>query len=649
MPQYDSSSYPLVSTINQDDRVLFWQDAEGRNARVKFSNIAAFISSGGDQITISGLRAKVVSALSTGAASVVGGYYTLGDGGGGLFFYDATATDADNGGTIIEPNSGVGRWFRPATETYNVREFGALGDGSHNDTSAIQAAVDVVSVNNRGSVYIPSGKYKISATIELTATPDANIAIFGDGPNVSIINQTQVGSGGLDFSFKNTGIQQPYTCTIRDLGFESTVVAGTAIIVSYGDPASTSEHYYHGPLIENVGVRSNGSGYWSTGIDLESAWNAKITDCFISGSPFGGTWTSLIGSGIRLRRLCANTHILNNSINFWGTGVYYSAEGSAANNPNAEGLFCSNNSLVAIRRGVWIQGNSSASSPWMTGFQWNGGLIELRGGLAGIQLEACSQARVNGTYIIDGATGAGAIGVYMGTCTDVIISSNQVYALDFGVVTVGTCTFIEVADNAFRGGGAQVTFAVGCSESRSHGNIVNGAPRQEINNAAAIGSQTRIYQGQSYGFFAKKNAAQSIADSTATAVTWQTIVYDDLDYNLPGAHRFFNPATPTRIYVPPGVTRVRVTAGIRWHTSAVGNRSVKIRTPVVGSYYPANTNWASDSRPATTLSDCTLSTALIELDPNNGNYFEVVVDQTSGGALDIRNVEGTYVQMEVIG
>jgi len=92
MPQYDSSSYPLVSTINQDDRVLFWQDAEGRNARVKFSNIAAFISSGGDQITISGLRAKDVSALSTGAASVVGGYYTLGDGGGGLFFYDATAT-----------------------------------------------------------------------------------------------------------------------------------------------------------------------------------------------------------------------------------------------------------------------------------------------------------------------------------------------------------------------------------------------------------------------------------------------------------------------------------------------------------------------------------------------------------------------------
>lgn len=649
MPQYDSSSYPLVSTINQDDRVLFWQNAEGRNARVKFSNISAFIAAGGDQITISGLRGKDVSALSTGAALVVGGYYTLGDGGGGVFFYDSASTATDNGGTVIEPDSGVGRWLRPESDTYNVREFGALGDASHNDTSAIQAAVDAVSEAGRGGVYIPSGKYKISAAIEMADTPDANISFFGDGPNTSIIYQIQAGSNGLDLTFKNTGVQQPFTCTIKNLGFETNAIAGTAIVISYGNPASTSTHYNHGPLIENVGVRSDDTGYWATGIDLESAWNAKITDCSISGSPFGGTWTSLIGSGIRLRRLCANTHILNNSINFWYTGLYYSAEGSSASNANAEGIFCSNNSLVAIRRGVWIQGNASASSPWMTGFQWNGGLIELRGGLAGLQLEACSQARVNGAYIIDGATGAGAIGVYMGTCTDVIVSNNQVYALDFGVVTIGTCSFIEVSDNAFRGGGAQVTFAVGCSESRSSGNIVNGAPRQEINNAAAIGSQTRIYQGQSYGFFAKKNAAQSIPDSTATAVTWQTVVYDDLDYNLPGAYRFFNPATPSRIYVPPGVTRVRVTVGIRWDTSAVGNRSVKIRTPVAGSYYPANTNWASDSRTATTLSDCTVSTGLIELDPNNGNYFDVVVEQTSGGALNVRDVEGTYVQMEIIG
>ena len=652
MPQYDSSSFPLVGTVNQDDRVLFWQDAEGRNARVKFSNIAAFISSGGDQITISGLRAKDVSALSTGAASLVGGYYTLGDGGGGLFFYDATATDADNGGTIIEPDSGVGRWFRPATETYNVREFGALGDGSHNDTAAIQAAVDVVSVNNRGSVYIPSGKYKISATIELAATPDANIAIFGDGPDVSIINQTQVGSGGLDFSFKNTGTQQPYTCTIKDVGFETTVVAGTAILISYGNPASTSTHYNHGPLVTNVGVRSNDSGYWATGIDLESAWNAKITDCSISGSPFGGTWTSMIGSGIRLRRSCVNAHILNNSINFWFTGLYYSAEGAGAAFPNTEGLFCENNSMVAVRRGVWIQGNPTATFSRMTGFQWIGGLVELREGIAAIQLEACSEARVSGSYLIDASSPSSAtvIGVYMGTCENVTINGNQIYAMGFGVRTTGTCNRVIVSANNFRGGGDQVYFEDGSVDCRSSLNITNTAETYvaEYNLSTSINSRNRVFQGHAYGFFAKKDANQSIPDSTDTAVTWQTTVYDDVVQAL----TILDPANPSRIYVPKGVSRVRLTVGIRWNTSAVGDRLVKIRTPVAGSYYPANTNWASDSRTATTLSDCTVSTGIINLDPVltfRTTYFDVVVSQTSGGALDIRNAEGTYIYMEILG
>lgn len=40
------------------------------------------------------------------------GYSEAGDGGGGLFYYDANSTEADNGGTIIEPTSGSGRWIR---------------------------------------------------------------------------------------------------------------------------------------------------------------------------------------------------------------------------------------------------------------------------------------------------------------------------------------------------------------------------------------------------------------------------------------------------------------------------------------------------------------------------------------------------------
>src|SRR5215217_1999988 len=40
------------------------------------------------------------------------GYYAPSDGGGGVFRYDPLASAMDNGGTVIQPNVGSGRWLR---------------------------------------------------------------------------------------------------------------------------------------------------------------------------------------------------------------------------------------------------------------------------------------------------------------------------------------------------------------------------------------------------------------------------------------------------------------------------------------------------------------------------------------------------------
>ena len=48
----------------------------------------------------------------------------------------------------------------------NVKDFGAVGDGVHDDTAAIQAAIDYASTNAE-TVYIPCGKYKITSTINV--------------------------------------------------------------------------------------------------------------------------------------------------------------------------------------------------------------------------------------------------------------------------------------------------------------------------------------------------------------------------------------------------------------------------------------------------------------------------------------------------
>ena len=47
----------------------------------------------------------------------------------------------------------------------NVKDFGAVGDGVTDDTTAIQAAIDAVSNNGGGEVYIPNGVYAVNNLI----------------------------------------------------------------------------------------------------------------------------------------------------------------------------------------------------------------------------------------------------------------------------------------------------------------------------------------------------------------------------------------------------------------------------------------------------------------------------------------------------
>lgn len=130
----------------------------------------------------------------------------------GFFARDASdATSADNGGTIIVDALGR-RWKRLYSEAVNVRWFGAIGDGSSNDTSAIQSAV-----NFAPDVYIPSGVF-ICDIVNI----HAGTTIHGDGPT-SIIKQSSSFSGGSAGSiYANSGSSgaQLDGITIRDIRIE---------------------------------------------------------------------------------------------------------------------------------------------------------------------------------------------------------------------------------------------------------------------------------------------------------------------------------------------------------------------------------------------------------------------------------------------
>ncbi len=57
---------------------------------------------------------------------------------------------------------------RPAkTDLFVTANFGAVGDGSHDDTAAIQSALTAAGANGGGIVYLPGGKYKLTGTLDV--------------------------------------------------------------------------------------------------------------------------------------------------------------------------------------------------------------------------------------------------------------------------------------------------------------------------------------------------------------------------------------------------------------------------------------------------------------------------------------------------
>jgi hypothetical protein len=98
------------------------------------------------------------------------GYWAVGDGGGGAFHWDATATDTEDYGAHIVPDAGgTGRWVRDYDGRLNVRYFGAVGDAVTDDATYIGYAAsyavvpEINSTDHNQAVVIPWGNFLIGS------------------------------------------------------------------------------------------------------------------------------------------------------------------------------------------------------------------------------------------------------------------------------------------------------------------------------------------------------------------------------------------------------------------------------------------------------------------------------------------------------
>lgn len=99
-------------------------------------------------------------------------------------------------GPVISTGSTTARFISDRfADIVNVRDFGAVGDGAANDSTAIQAALDYALTKTTCAVYVPAGTYLLNARLTGALISDQRLRIYGDGMYASLLLVNNVNGG----------------------------------------------------------------------------------------------------------------------------------------------------------------------------------------------------------------------------------------------------------------------------------------------------------------------------------------------------------------------------------------------------------------------------------------------------------------------
>lgn len=171
---------------------------------------------------------------------------------------------------------------------FDVKAYGAAGDGVADDTAEIQAAIDACAAAGGGTVYVPPGNYLISGTLNLSS----GVYLRGASNRSSRISQTSTTADA-----------------IRLLGtsaLATLVQAGVSNLYVAGPGSGTGRGIYvkwcsFGIVFDNVWVRAFGSH----GVFVEESWTVTWRDCLFQ-SNGGDGWRGVTSINQHTFERCAS-------------------------------------------------------------------------------------------------------------------------------------------------------------------------------------------------------------------------------------------------------------------------------------------------------------------------------------------------------
>ena len=194
-------------------------------------------------------------------------------------------------------------------ETISVKDFGAIGDGTTNNTTAIQAAIDSC-VLSGASLYFPAGEYLVNAALNITGP----ITLFGDG----YFSKIKLNSITSDlFYVTGTGVN----IQMLSMGSYAAVLKTNGSFVNLnGASLVTIENFWMEEIF--IGIKITGAA--SQAIKISNGWIKNFY-----ATPAGGAGILMDGTAARVDVRVTDVLIAGDSGQFIDSGVKITNIGDA--------------------------------------------------------------------------------------------------------------------------------------------------------------------------------------------------------------------------------------------------------------------------------------------------------------------------------